>query len=197
MRRVTNLPVAIGFGISLPGHVAMLGGLADAAVVGSALVEEIEQGGHSWKPRPPRSAARVKLLKDAAGWPNEPAGAGPMSIEDWRRRIDEIDRKLVQLLNERSRCVVEIGRIKHTTGEPLYQPDREHRVLDGVVRANPGPLSDDAVRRLFERILDEARSVERVVMQDDEKKKVGVDSPRKRGGFGCRQGRGFDGHRDA
>ena len=43
VRRVTELPIAIGFGISLPGHVSLLGGLADAAVVGSALVEEIER----------------------------------------------------------------------------------------------------------------------------------------------------------
>lgn len=87
-----------------------------------------------------------------------------MSVEDWRRKIDEIDKRLVELLNERSRCVVEIGKIKQSTGDALYQPDREKQVLDGVVKANPGPLPDAAIRRLFERILDEARSVERVVM---------------------------------
>jgi len=96
-----------------------------------------------------------------------------MSIEDWRRRIDEIDKNLVELLNERSHCVVEIGKIKRTTGEPLFQPERENQVLDGVVRANPGPLPDAAIRRLFERILDEARSVERTVMRDGEVKKKG------------------------
>ena len=94
-----------------------------------------------------------------------------MSIEDWRRKIDEIDRRLVELLNERSRCVVEIGRIKHASGESLYQPDREKRVLDAAVQGNPGPLPDAAIRRLFERILDEARSVERTVMQGGEDKK--------------------------
>jgi chorismate mutase len=94
-----------------------------------------------------------------------------MSVEDWRRKIDEIDKRLVELLNERSRCVVEIGRIKQTTGDALYQPDREKQVLDGVVNANPGPLPDAAIRRLFERILDEARSVERVVMHGSDGKK--------------------------
>ncbi len=93
------------------------------------------------------------------------------TVEDWRGKIDEIDRRLVELLNERSRCVVEIGRIKQTTGEALYQPDREKRVLDGVVNANPGPLPDAAIRRLFERILDEARSVERAVMHGGDGKK--------------------------
>jgi chorismate mutase-like protein len=94
-----------------------------------------------------------------------------MSVEDWRRKIDEIDKRLVELLNERSRCVVEIGKIKQTTGDALYQPDREKQVLDGVVSANPGPLPDAAIRRLFERILDEARSVERVVMHSGGGKK--------------------------
>jgi chorismate mutase len=93
------------------------------------------------------------------------------SVEGWRVKIDEIDRRLVELLNERSRCVVEIGRIKQSTGEALYQPDREKQVLDGVVRSNPGPLPDAAIRRLFERILDEARSVERTVMHGGDGKK--------------------------
>lgn len=83
-----------------------------------------------------------------------------MDIEDWRRRIDEIDRKLVELLNERSRAALEIGRLKRQRGMPLYQPEREAKILAAVQQANGGPLDNDAVRRLFERILDEARSVE-------------------------------------
>ena len=93
-----------------------------------------------------------------------------MNVEDWRRKIDEIDRKLVELLNERSQCVVEIGRLKKTDGSSLYQPEREREVLAGVERANRGPLSGAAIRRLFERILDEARSVEHTVMRDEAKK---------------------------
>jgi chorismate mutase len=94
-----------------------------------------------------------------------------MSIEDWRRKIDDIDKQLVELLNERSRCVIEIGRIKNTSGDALYQPDREKQVLDAAARMNPGPLPDSAIRRLFERILDEARSVERTVMHGSDGKK--------------------------
>ena len=86
------------------------------------------------------------------------------SIDDSRRKIDEIDRKLVELLNERSRCVVEIGHAKRAAKLPLYQPEREQEILDNAERANRGPLSGRAVRRLFERILDEARSVERQAM---------------------------------
>lgn len=100
-------------------------------------------------------------------------GAPEKGVEDWRGKIDEIDKRLVELLNERSRCVVEIGRIKQKSGDALYQPDREKQVLDGVVRANPGPLPDAAIRRLFERILDEARSVERTVMHSGDGKKEG------------------------
>jgi chorismate mutase-like protein len=90
-----------------------------------------------------------------------------MKLEDWRRKIDEIDRRLVELLNERSSCVLEIGRLKKTDGMALYQPERERQVLDAAEKANQGPLSEAAIRRLFERILDEARSVERAVMHDD------------------------------
>ena len=88
------------------------------------------------------------------------------NIEDWRREINEIDRKLVELLNERSRCAIEIGRLKHAKHLPLYQPEREREVLEGAERANHGPLPDTAIRRLFERILDEARSAERGAMHE-------------------------------
>jgi chorismate mutase len=87
-----------------------------------------------------------------------------MTLSDWRRQIDEIDRKLVELLNQRSRCALEIGKIKQAENLPLYQPDREREVLENAERVNPGPLTDAAIRRLFERIIDEARSAEREAM---------------------------------
>jgi tryptophan synthase alpha chain len=65
VRRATDLPIAIGFGISLPGHVSLLGGLADAAVVGSALVDEIERA-ETVDAAAAALTARVKLLKSAA-----------------------------------------------------------------------------------------------------------------------------------
>jgi chorismate mutase len=91
-----------------------------------------------------------------------------MTIDDWRRKIDEMDRQLVELLNERSRCALEIGRLKRAASLPLYQPEREQEILANVEAANRGPLSDRAIRRLFERILDEARSVERTAMHEGE-----------------------------
>jgi chorismate mutase len=84
------------------------------------------------------------------------------TIDDWRRRIDELDKKLVELLNERANCAVEIGRRKRADGLPIYQPEREQEILENAERVNQGPLDDMAIRRLFERILDEARSLERL-----------------------------------
>jgi chorismate mutase len=90
-----------------------------------------------------------------------------MSLADWRRRIDEIDRKLVELLNERSKCALELGKLKQQANLPLYQPDREKEVLENAEQNNKGPLTDAAIRRLFERIIDEARSAERLAMHGD------------------------------
>jgi len=81
--------------------------------------------------------------------------------------MDEIDKKLVELLNERSQCALAVGRMKQAAGMPIYQPARENEVLANAARNNKGPLSDAAVRRLFERIIDEARSAERLAMHGD------------------------------
>lgn len=90
-----------------------------------------------------------------------------MNISDWRRRMDEIDRQLVELLNERSQCALEVGKLKQELGMPIYQPARENEVLANAARNNKGPLSNAAIRRLFERIIDEARSAERIAMHSD------------------------------
>jgi chorismate mutase len=92
-----------------------------------------------------------------------------VNLQDWRRRIDEIDRKLVELLNERSRCALEIGKLKQAANLPLYQPEREKEVLQNAEHSNPGPLTDGAIRRLFERIIDEARTAERTAMEPEAK----------------------------
>jgi chorismate mutase len=90
-----------------------------------------------------------------------------VNIADWRRRMDEIDKKLVELLNERSQCALEVGRLKQEAGIPIYQPTRENEVLANAENNNKGPLSHAAIRRLFERIIDEARSAERLAMHGD------------------------------
>ena len=82
-------------------------------------------------------------------------------IEDWRKKIDEIDLELVRLLNERSQCAIEIGRLKKSLDVAIYDPEREGEVIERVCSAAPGPLSKEAVKRLFERIIDESRRAER------------------------------------
>jgi chorismate mutase len=86
-------------------------------------------------------------------------------LDGWRKRIDEIDQRLVKLLNERSKHAVEIGRFKKKLKMPAWQPEREAEILRNVVKSNQGPLDDAAIRRLFERIIDEARALERHAME--------------------------------
>lgn len=92
-------------------------------------------------------------------------GEAEREIEAWRRRIDQIDSQLMGLLNSRSACAVEIGKLKHAAGLPIYSPEREKRILERVMRENPGPLDPTAVRRVFERIIDEGRRLERVAAE--------------------------------
>jgi chorismate mutase-like protein len=91
------------------------------------------------------------------------------NLEDLRADIDRVDEVLVRLLNERARCVCEIGKLKQVHGIEIYQPDREKQVLDHVRGiAAEGPLGPDAIARLFERIIDEARRLERRLAHGDE-----------------------------
>ena len=83
-------------------------------------------------------------------------------IDDLRRRIDWIDEQLVRLLNARAECALQVGHEKKRQGMPIYQPVREREVLDNVQRLNTGPLDDGAIKRLFERVIDENRRLERL-----------------------------------
>ncbi len=83
-------------------------------------------------------------------------------MEDLRSQIDAIDEQLVRLLSARAACALEIGREKKQAGLELYQPARETEVLGHVQRVNAGPLDNEAIKRLFERIIDEARRLERI-----------------------------------
>jgi len=91
-----------------------------------------------------------------------------VDIEALRARIDEIDEKLVTLLSERATCALAIGKLKEAAGVPIYQPSREADVLRHVRTVNTGPLDDDAIGRLFERVIDEARRLERQAVRRTE-----------------------------
>jgi chorismate mutase len=84
-----------------------------------------------------------------------------MDIEDWRKKIDELDRKLVALLSERARAAVEIGKLKRNTSMPIYEPDRERVVFENVQNANPGPLTGRDLVRVYERIMDVMRNIQK------------------------------------
>jgi chorismate mutase len=92
--------------------------------------------------------------------------AGPL-LDGLRAQIDVVDREIVRLLNERMRVVEEIGRVKLLTGLPIYEPKRESEVFANVIASNGGPLPADGLRRVFERIIDEARTVQRTRMKSD------------------------------
>jgi len=91
------------------------------------------------------------------------------TLDDLRNDIDRVDEVLVRLLNERARVACEIGRIKKELGIEVYQPEREKQVLAHVRGiAAEGPLGADAIARLFERIIDEARRLERRLIHGED-----------------------------
>jgi len=84
-----------------------------------------------------------------------------MDISDWRKKIDDLDRKLAALLNQRAAAVVEIGRLKRNTGLPIYEPGREREVIENVQRSSTGPLGERDLAQIYERIIDVMRTVEK------------------------------------
>ena len=89
------------------------------------------------------------------------------ALAECRILIDAVDRRIISLINERSRVVEEIGRIKRAARLPIYEPRREDEVYRNVVENNEGPLAEDAVRRIFERIIDEMRHLQRTRMEEN------------------------------
>jgi chorismate mutase len=83
-----------------------------------------------------------------------------MDISDWRKKIDELDRKLVELISQRAHAAHEIGKLKRGIGMPIYEPDRERDVFSNVQRVNPGPLPDRDLLRIYERIMDIMRQIQ-------------------------------------
>jgi chorismate mutase len=88
-------------------------------------------------------------------------------LEEHRDAIDQIDLAILERLNERARVVERIGAIKKEARLPIYEPKREDAVFRNVTRGNQGPLSEAAVRRLFERIIDEMRTLQRERMEKE------------------------------
>ena len=87
------------------------------------------------------------------------------ALEEYRVLIDALDLRLLTALNERTRVVEEIGRVKRAGKLPIYEPRREDQVFENVTSHNSGPLTQEAVKRIFERIIDEMRRIQRIRME--------------------------------
>ncbi len=85
-----------------------------------------------------------------------------MTIDDYRREINRLDSELLRIFNERAALALKIGEIKKELGIPVYDPEREKRIFETMSGANRGPLENDAIIRLFERVIDESRRLERL-----------------------------------
>ncbi|MEZ4702656.1 MAG: chorismate mutase [Rhodothermales bacterium] len=103
----------------------------------------------------------------ANGRPSTPPSPTMDDIGPWRECIDALDRAIMHMLNERVVCANAIGQIKKVNGMGVYDPRREERVIQNVLEHNHGPLTNEAARRLFERIIDESRAAERHTYQAD------------------------------
>ncbi len=104
--------------------------------------------------------------------------AEELGLDALREEIDQIDAVIVRLLDRRARCAYAVGRLKHRLGRPIYEPSREAAVLAHVRQVNDslgGPLDGDAVARLYERIMDEARRIQRLEAERDAREQEGKE----------------------
>ena len=90
-----------------------------------------------------------------------------MDIAALRQRIDLLDDVLLRIFNERARLALEIGHLKKGLDLPVFDPSREKRIFARMKQDNPGPLDDGAIVRLFERVIDESRRLERIMTTEE------------------------------
>jgi chorismate mutase len=88
-----------------------------------------------------------------------------VDIDELRKRIDLLDDVLLRIFNERARIAIEIGHVKKGLGLAVFDPAREKHIFTRMQGDNPGPLDDGAIVRLFERVVDESRRLERTNAQ--------------------------------
>jgi len=81
-------------------------------------------------------------------------------LDFWREKIDALDDQILELLNERARCALSVGKIKRAEDLPLHAPDRETLILNRIRELNGGPLSHEAAQRIFRQIIDESLRLE-------------------------------------
>lgn len=91
-----------------------------------------------------------------------------MTIDEIRQEIDRLDSELLRIFNERAALALQIGEIKKGLSLPVYDPTREKKIFIRMKAENPGPLDDQAIVRLFERVIDESRRLERIMTNREE-----------------------------
>ncbi len=90
-----------------------------------------------------------------------------MDINTIRKKINQLDDDLLNLFNQRAALALEIGEVKKEQGLPIYDPSREKLIFERMQKINHGPLDNSAIIRLFERVIDESRSLERTHAKRD------------------------------
>ena len=85
-----------------------------------------------------------------------------MTIDEIRLKINELDEQLLRIFNERAALALEIGEVKKQLNLPIYDPKREKLIFERMKQNNPGPLDNEAIVRMFERVIDESRRLERI-----------------------------------
>lgn len=88
------------------------------------------------------------------------------TLAECRDAIDEIDRTLLRVLNQRTVIVERIGALKQSMKMAVYEPRREDEVFANIKDHNAGPLPPEAAKRIFERIIDEMRNVQKLKIQE-------------------------------
>src|SRR5215831_375851 len=94
----------------------------------------------------------------------DPASPQPDPLHALRQKIDELDHRIVELLNARARIVVDIGKVKHQSGTPVYAPDREKIVLERIRQANKdvgGPLPNSCLEAIYRELMSGSFALER------------------------------------
>ncbi len=110
--------------------------------------------------------------------------AADLGLEALRDEIDRLDEVIVRLLDRRARCAYAVGALKRELGRAIYEPTREATVMAHVKAVNAslgGPLTEDAIERLYERVMDEARRIQRLEAErraaEQETESAGAPAP--------------------
>ena len=95
-----------------------------------------------------------------------------MTLAHFRKKIDQLDRRLVRMLSQRARAAQQIGRLKRRTSMAIYEPRRERVILDNVRRANRGPLSDRQLADIYRRIIRAMRELQgRIILSSTQRRR--------------------------